>query len=107
MLNDYLKEVEEEYSKQFDEIMGLEIDPKGNKEMFLIRDENDKVLEGIDFSEEKEELKDFLLSKIKSAYEMGAKDKVKEIKEKIVKEINIALKEGKLTSRLTSLYNQI
>lgn len=42
------------------EILGLETDPQGSENMFLIRNENDKILQGIDFTDEVIELTQFI-----------------------------------------------
>ena len=39
-------------SKEIIDILGLETDPEGNENMFLIRDENDRILQGVDFNDE-------------------------------------------------------
>ena len=54
------KEQLEKLSKEIIEILGLEIDKNGNENMFLIRDEDDNVLEGIDFTDEVIELTQFI-----------------------------------------------
>lgn len=38
------------------EIIGLEVDPRGQDEMYLIRDEDGEVTDGIEFSEELDEI---------------------------------------------------
>lgn len=47
---------EKEFDNAFIEIMGLETDPYGTKNMYLIRDEDNEVVNGIDFSDERKEL---------------------------------------------------
>jgi hypothetical protein len=47
-------------SKEIIEILGLEIDKNGDENMFLIRDEEGYVLEGIDFTDEVIELTQFI-----------------------------------------------
>ena len=59
-----LQEIDQNFDEQFNEILGLETDPNGTKNVFLIRDEDDNILEGIEFSEEKELLKSFIRSQI-------------------------------------------
>lgn len=53
---------ENRFDEQWREIMWLETDPDGTPDMWLIRDENDQVLNGMDFSEEKAALKLFIQS---------------------------------------------
>ena len=50
----------EKLSKEIIEILGLETDENGDENMFLIRDENGSVLEGIDFTDEVIELTQFI-----------------------------------------------
>ena len=47
-------------SERIQIILGLEIDENGRENMFLIRNENGKVIEGIDFTEEVIELTQFI-----------------------------------------------
>lgn len=50
----------EKVSEKIIEILGLESAPKGNEDMFLIRDENGKILEGIDFTDEVIEITQYI-----------------------------------------------
>jgi len=50
----------EEFDEIFSAIMGLETDPEGTSDMYLIRDEHDNVINGIDLMPERELLKDFM-----------------------------------------------
>lgn len=54
----------ERFEKKFWEAMGTETDPNGTENMYLIRDENEDILNGIDFDDEKNEIKDFLRSEL-------------------------------------------
>jgi len=63
------KDWREEFEEVFYAIMGLETDPEGVPNMYLIRDENDNVLNGIDFTPEKEAIKSFIESLLKSKQE--------------------------------------
>lgn len=56
----YKERVTKDFDKQFNEIMDLETDPTGTKNMLLIRDERGRLVEGIDFNSEKEKLRDFI-----------------------------------------------
>ena len=58
----HIQEIEKEFEEIFPEIMGLETDPDGTENMYLIRDENDNVENGIDFTPEKIAIKSFLRS---------------------------------------------
>ncbi len=51
-----------ELKNKIKEILGLEIDPNGDDYMFLIRDGNGKLLNGIDFSDEVEQIVSLLSS---------------------------------------------
>ena len=46
--------------EKIQEILGLETDPNGQPNMLLIRDEEDQILQGIDFTEEVIELAQFI-----------------------------------------------
>ena len=50
----------EELDKTISKILGLEIDQDGQPNMILIRDENDEILQGIDFNDEVIELAQFI-----------------------------------------------
>ena len=49
-----------ELDKTISKILGLETDPNGQPNMLLIRDENDEILQGIDFNDEVIELAQFI-----------------------------------------------
>lgn len=49
-----------EFEEKFNEVMGLETDPQGIPNMFLIRDAEEEIQEGIDFGEERELLKKWI-----------------------------------------------
>lgn len=51
---------EKEFDKTFYEIMGLEVDPYGTDGMYLIRNSDDEVENGINFTEERDEIKAFI-----------------------------------------------
>ncbi len=51
---------ESEFEKNFIDIMGLETDPHGKENMYLIYDEDHVVQYGIDFADEMKELKSFI-----------------------------------------------
>lgn len=59
-----IKEVESELVKKIPEILGLETTPDGAPNHLLIRDEDDEVVEAIDFSDEVVQLKQFFKEKI-------------------------------------------
>lgn len=61
------EEILKEFEKQFIEIVGLETDPNGCPNMYLIRDQDDVIQHGIDFDEEREKLKDWLRSALSQA----------------------------------------
>jgi len=46
--------------RQISKILGLETDPNGQPNMLLIRDENDEILQGIEFNNEVIELAQFI-----------------------------------------------
>jgi len=48
-----------ELDKTISKILGLETDPNGQPNMLLIRDENNEILQGIDFNDEVIELAQF------------------------------------------------
>lgn len=41
-----------ELREKIKDILGVEIDPDGNENMYLIRDEHNNLLQGIDFTDE-------------------------------------------------------
>ena len=49
-----------ELDKTISKILGLETDQDGQPNMLLIRDENDEILQGIDFNDEVIELAQFI-----------------------------------------------
>lgn len=51
--------VRDKIAKKIIEILGLETDINGNENMFLIRNKNDEVVQGIDFTDEVIELVQF------------------------------------------------
>ena len=60
-----IKEVESELVKKIPEILGLETTPDGVPNYLLIRDEDDEVIEAIDFSDEVVGLKQFFIEKMR------------------------------------------
>jgi len=71
------KDWREQFEEVFYAIMGLETDPEGVPNMYLIRDEDDNVVNGIDFTPEKKAIISFIKFLLKSKQE--------EIEEKISK----------------------
>ncbi len=51
------------------DILGLEIDPEGNKNMLITRDDEDDIIEGISFDDEVDELITLLTSEVQKARE--------------------------------------
>ncbi len=70
---------DKEFDERFYELMGLETDPNGTERIYLIRDENGTILNGIDFTEEQDELKSYLLTRDTALLEAFKKD-VREMK---------------------------
>ena len=50
----------QEFDENFYEVMGCETDPNGTKNIYLIRNEDGEILNGIDFYDELKELKQHL-----------------------------------------------
>ena len=50
----------QEFDENFYEVMGCETDPNGTKNIYLIRNEDGEILNGIDFYDELKELKPHL-----------------------------------------------
>ena len=63
------KDWREEFEEVFYAIMGLETDPKGVPNMYLIRDEDDNVVNGIDFTPEKKAIISFIKFLLQSKQE--------------------------------------
>jgi len=57
-----IRDKEKEFDEKFIDVMGLETDPDGRKNMYLIRDQDDVVQHGIDFDDERKELKSHIRS---------------------------------------------
>lgn len=56
------------------DMLGLEIDPEGEDEMRLTRDEDWDVVEGVSFSDELDEIVAFIESKVRESYTQGFED---------------------------------
>lgn len=81
------EEILKEFEKQFIEIVGLETDPNGCPNMYLIRDQDDVIQHGIDFDEEREKLKDWLRSALSQARKDADEKARKDEREKCGREI--------------------
>jgi hypothetical protein len=64
----------QEFDEKFIDIMGLETDPDGRENMYLIYDQYDVIQHGIDFDDEREQLKKFHLSSLTSQIEELGKE---------------------------------
>jgi len=64
-----LDQAREEFEKKFFEIMGCETDPNGKENIYLIRDESDRILAGINFADEMKGLLDWHISTLKAFIE--------------------------------------
>ncbi len=58
-LQNLIEEREKLANAKFPEILGLEVFPDGTDNQLCIRDEDDEIIESIDFSDEVKELKQF------------------------------------------------
>lgn len=76
-LKQIIVDSDREFEEKFTDIMGLETDPDGRKGMYLIRDQDDVIQHGIDFDDEKDEIKAFLHERDRKILE-AVKDMVEE-----------------------------
>lgn len=74
----------DDFDENFDEIMGLETSPDGEKDMLLTYDDDDNVIEGISFADEKILIKSYILSQL-TIQEQRHKEEMEEVLEEIKK----------------------
>jgi len=70
-----IQSIQEEARERVYDILGLEVDPSGQDEMYLIRDEDGEIIEGIDFREELDQI----VALISSSVQKGREEATEEI----------------------------